>query len=184
MRPVQGVLLHAMKIYVVAELGPQVWEQLLRKVGRPSTYEYAFDRNYPDGELELMTGHAAEIVGKPVTDVLEEFGEALLPLMFDYYGHLVDPGWGYFDFLVNMEPLLHSALSLHTVGAQPTRIKAVRAGPESVRIVYVSPLRLCAAVRGVIKGAARRYDVEVVVVDEQCVLRGDSECVITVSHLN
>jgi hypothetical protein len=49
-----------------------------------------------------------------------------------------------------------------------------------VKIVYASPLRACAAVRGVVRGAAVRYGIEVAITDEKCVLRGDPECVITV----
>jgi hypothetical protein len=79
-----------------------------------------------------------------------------------------------------MEPLLHAALHLHTPGALPTKVHAVRDGPELVTIVYESPLRACAAVRGVIRGAAARYGTEVKVGDEKCVLRGDPTCVITV----
>ena len=71
-------------------------------------------------------------------------------------------------------------MHLHTPGALPTKIHATRTAPEVVRIVYDSPLRVCAAVRGVIRGAAARYGVEVEITDEKCVLRGDPECVLIV----
>jgi hypothetical protein len=79
-----------------------------------------------------------------------------------------------------MEPLLHAALHLHAPDALPTKVQAARTGPGTVQIVYDSPLRACAAVRGVIQGAARHYHVEVEITEEQCVLRGDPACVITV----
>jgi hypothetical protein len=81
---------------------------------------------------------------------------------------------------MNMELLLHAALRLHTPGALRTKVHAERAGPETVKIVYESSLHACAAVRGIIRGAAVKYGTEVVVTDEKCVFRGDTECVITV----
>jgi hypothetical protein len=155
---------------------------VLARTGRPPSHEYQLEQVYPDAELGLLAGHAAQLSGQPVNDVLEGFGEAIVPMMFTYYGFLADPRWSYVDFLLNMEPLLHAALRLHTPGALPAKIHAdaVRSGPELVTIVYDSPLRACAAVRGIIRGAAVKYGTEVVIADEKCVLRGDAECVITV----
>jgi hypothetical protein len=169
-----------MKDYIVATMGQPAWEDVLARVGRPPSHEYQLDQIYPDAEMGLIAGHAAQIAGQPVNDLLEGFGEAIVPMMFTYYGFLADPRWSYADFLINMEPLFHAALRLHTPGAQPTKIQAVRAGPEVIRIVYESPLQACAAVRGIIRGAAARYATEVMVTDEKCVLRGDPNCVITV----
>jgi hypothetical protein len=176
----QGVIYDAMKDYIVATMGRPVWEQVLHRVGRPPTHEYNLDQVYPDAEMGLLAAHAAQLSGRPTNDLLEGFGEALVPMMFTYYGFLADPRWSYVDFLMNMEPLLHAALHLHTPGALPTKVHAVRDGPELVTIVYESPLRACAAVRGVIRGAAARYGTEVEIADEKCVLRGDPECVMTV----
>ena len=103
---VQGVMFDAMKGYVVASLGPPAWAQMLEKVGRSPTFEYLLEEAYPDGELAMFAGQAAQLSGKQVTDVLEAYGEALLPAMFDYYGFLADPRWSYVDFLLNMEPAL------------------------------------------------------------------------------
>jgi len=176
----QGVIYDAMKDYIVSTMGEPVWAQVLAQTGRPPNHEYQLDQAYPDAEMGLLAGSAARISGTPPNDVLEGFGAALVPMMFTYYGFLADPRWSYVDFLLNMEPLLHAALRLHTPGAMPTKVRAVRAGPELVTIVYESPLHACAAVRGVIRGAAERYGTEVVVKDENCVLRGDPTCVITV----
>jgi heme-NO-binding protein len=176
----QGVIYDAMKDYIVATMGRPVWEQVLARLGRPPTHEYQLDLAYSDAELGLLAAHAAQIDGRPLNDVLEGFGEAIVPMMFTYYGFLADPRWSYVDFLLNMEPLLHAAMHLHTPGALPTKIHAVRTGPELVTIVYTSPLHACAAVRGIIRGAAVKYGTEVVVTDDKCVVRGDPECVITV----
>ena len=177
---VQGVILDEMRMYVVDAFGGPTWSQVLTGSGRPADHSYLLDQAYPDQELGMLAMHAAQITGKPLPDILEEFGEAMVPDMFRYYGILVNPRWSFIDFLLGMEPVLHSALHLHAPGALPTKVQATRTSPSSVRVVYDSPLRACAAVRGVIRGAAVHYGVDVAITEEQCVLRGDSTCVFTV----
>ena len=176
----QGVILDEMRTYVVDEYGEPAWAEVMKRSGRPADHEYASDKAYPDQELGLLAVQAAAVAGKPLADILEGFGEAMVPDMFKYYSILANPRWSFNDFLLGMEPLLHAALHLHAPDALPTKVQATRTGPGTVQIVYDSPLRACAAVRGVIQGAARHYHVEVEITEEQCVLRGDPACVITV----
>jgi hypothetical protein len=104
----------------------------------------------------------------------------MVPDMFRYYSILVSPRWSFDDFLLGMEPVLHAALQLHTPGALPAKVQATRTGPDTVRVVYDSPLRACAAVRGVIRGAAAHYGVDVNITENECVLRGYPACVFIV----
>jgi hypothetical protein len=177
---VQGVILDEMRMYVVGAYGDPAWAEVMKRAGRPLNHEYLADKVYPDQQLGLLAMQTAEVAGKPLADVLEGFGEAMVPDMFKYYSILANPRWSFIDFLLGMEPLLHSALRLHAADAEPTKVHATRTGPETVQIVYESPLRACSAVRGVIQGAALHYGVEVEISEEQCVLRGDPACVITV----
>src|ERR1700694_938969 len=177
---VQGVILDEMRMYVVDAFGGPTWSQVLTGSGRPADHSYLLDQAYPDQELGMLAMHAAQITGKPLPDILEEFGEAMVPDMFRYYSILVNPRWSFIDFLLGMEPVLHSALHLHAPGALPTKVQATRPSPSSVRVIYDSPLRACAAVRGVIKGAALHYGVEIEITENECVLRGDPACVFTV----
>jgi hypothetical protein len=124
--------------------------------------------------------HTAQITGTPLPEILEAFGEAMVPDLFTQYSILVNPRWSFVDFLLGMEPVLHAALHLHAPGALPTKVQATRIGPGVVRVIYDSPLRACAAVRGVIKGAATHYGVAIEITEDQCVLRGDPSCVFTV----
>ena len=156
--PVQGVILEETRLYVVQEFGEPTWTQVLERSGRPAYHLYELDHAYPD----------------------QGFGEAMVPDMFKYYSILVNPRWSFVDFLLGMEPVLHAALHLHTPGALPTKVQATRTGPDTVKVVYDSPLRACSAVRGVIRGAAAHYGVEIAITENYCVLRGDAAYVFTV----
>jgi hypothetical protein len=177
---VHGVILEEMRLYVVQEFGEPTWTRVLERSGRPAYHLYELDHAYPDQELGLLAKRTAEVTGKPIPEVLEGFGEAMVPDMFKYYSILVNPRWSFVDFLLGMEPVLHAALHLHAPGALPTKVQATRTGPDTVKVVYDSPLRACAAVRGVIRGAAAHYGVEIAITENYCVLRGDAACVFTV----
>jgi Haem-NO-binding len=175
-----GVILEEMRLYVVSEFGEAASIQVLERSGRGPGHQYDPDQAYPDSELGLLAVRAAEVTGKPIPEVLEGFGQAMVPDMFKYYSILVNPRWSFVDFLLGMEPVLHAALQLHTPDAQPTKVHATREGSDTVRVVYDSPLRACAAVRGVIRGAAVHYGVDVNITENECVLRGDPACVFIV----
>ena len=176
----QGVILDEMRMYVVDAFGAPIWSKVLAGSGRPADHSYVAGQAYPDQELGLLAMHAAQITGRPLPEILEAFGEAMVPDMFKYYSILVNPRWSFIEFLLGMEPVLHAALHLHAPGALPVKIQATRTGAGSVRVVYDSPLRACAAVRAVIQGAALHYRGPVSITEEQCVLRGDPACVISV----
>ncbi|HKB18932.1 MAG TPA: heme NO-binding domain-containing protein [Candidatus Dormibacteraeota bacterium] len=176
----QGVILDEMRLFVAQRYGYRAWLDTLKRSERSATQHYELDEVYPDEELGLLAFNASEVTGTPPLELLEAFGEALAPDMMRVYSYLLDPAWGFSDFLLNMEPLLHEALKLHTPGAQPIKIRARRAAPDAVEVTYTSPLRACAAVRGVIAGAAREYGVGVAIVETECGLRGGPQCVFQV----
>jgi hypothetical protein len=180
---VLGVILDEMRMYVVEEFGEQTWNAVMKKSGLPANHQYGLEQTYPDEALGSLAIRAAEVTGKPVADVLEGFGEAMVPDMFRFYKILVNPRWTFVDFLLGMEPVLHSALQLHAEGTPPPKVHATRTAPNAVTVVYDSPLRACSAVRGIIQGAATHYSVEIDLVEEQCALRGDPRCVMKVAIL-
>jgi Haem-NO-binding len=179
----QGLILDEMRMYVVDAFGSPTWAKVLTGSGRPADHTYVAGQAYPDQELGMLAVHTAQITGRPLPEILEAFGEAMVPDMFKYYSILVNPRWSFIDFLLGMEPVLHSALRLHAPGALPVKVQASRTGTGSVRVVYDSPLRACAAVRGVIHGAAAHYGVQVAITEEKCALRGDPACVMDVLGL-
>ncbi|MFI5270084.1 MAG: heme NO-binding domain-containing protein, partial [Chloroflexota bacterium] len=122
----QGVILEEMRLYVVNEFGEAASGQVLERSGRPADHQYDPDHAYPDQELGLLAMRTAEVTGKPIPEVLEGFGEAMVPDMFKYYSILVNPRWSFDDFLLGMEPVLHSAMQLHTPGALPAKVQATR----------------------------------------------------------
>jgi hypothetical protein len=166
---VQGVIFDELEKYVVRELGQTGLSRIRDLTGRGNG-GYQFDKAYPDDELFVMLRGLVEATKRPPQEIVEEFGEVLASSLLDVY-----------EFLLNTELVIHGGVKLNTPGAKPPLIQALRAGPETVKISYRSKRRLCPLARGIIRGAAAHYKVEIVLTEESCMLRGDSECVITVA---
>ena len=85
------------------------------------------------------------------------------------------------EFLLNTEAVIHRGVKLNTPNSQPPELDATRNGPESVTIRYHSKRGLCPLAKGIIRGAATHYHVDVAISEARCMLRGDPECLIMVS---
>jgi hypothetical protein len=176
----QGVIFDELEKYVVRELGHTGLSRIRDLTGRGNG-GYQFDKAYPDDELFVMLRGLVEATKRGPGEIVEEFGEVLASGLLEVYGFLVDPRWSFLEFLLNTEAVIHAGVKLNSPGARPPLLQALRAGPESVKISYRSRRRLCPLAKGIIRGAAAHYEVAIILTEESCMLRGDSECVITVA---
>jgi hypothetical protein len=177
---VQGIFLDELEKFVVRELGQTGLKRVRGLTGRGDG-GYRFDASYPDDELKLIIRGIAEATGTHPGDLLEMYAEAMVPGLLEVYGFLVDPRWSFIDLLLNTPDVIHTGLKTNSPEAKPPDMQVLRAGPEAVAIHYRSRRRLCSVAKGIIRGIAARFQVNVVIVEERCMLRGDPECLITVS---
>lgn len=165
---------------------------MLRELGQPGLHRireltgrgdrgYVFDTSYPDGDITVIVQCVSEATGLLPDEILQQFAEGMVPSLLDVYGFLVNPRWTFVDFLLNTEGVIHKAVRLNAPSAKPPAILAHPREFGAVAITYRSPRRLCSVAKGIIRGAATHYQVEAVIDEERCMLRGDPECVITVS---
>jgi Haem-NO-binding len=177
---VLGIFLDELEKFVVRELGQTGLARVRGLTGRGDG-GYRFDASYPDDELRLIIRGIAEATGTHPADLLEMYAEAMVPGLLEVYGFLVDPRWSFIDLLVNTQDVIHKGLKANSPDAKPPDMQVQRSGPEAVAISYRSRRRLCSVAKGIIRGVAARYQVNVVIGEERCMLRGDPECLITVS---
>jgi hypothetical protein len=177
---VQGVIYDELEKFVSAQLGEAGLTRIRNLTGRGDR-GYDFAASYPDDELTVIMRGLVEATGRPPEDLVEEFGVAIVPGLLEIYGFLINPRWSFMDFLLNTEGVIHSGVKLNTPNARPPELEAIRNGPDSVTIRYHSKRGLCPLARGIIRGAAAHYRVEVAITEARCMLRGDPECLITVS---
>lgn len=176
----QGVIFDELEKFVLGKFGEGALTRMRNLTGRGDR-GYEIGTNYPDDELALVTRGLVEATGLPSEEILEEFGVAVVPGLLEIYGFLVNPRWSFLDFLMNTEDVIHRGVKLSTPNARPPELDATRDRPGSVTIRYHSKRRLCPLAKGIIRGAATHYRVEVAISEPSCMLRGDPACLITVS---
>ncbi|HYR54389.1 MAG TPA: heme NO-binding domain-containing protein [Methylomirabilota bacterium] len=176
----QGVILDELEKYVTSKLGPTGLARMRNLTGRGDG-GYDLSGKYPDDELLMIIRGLVEATGRPPEEIVEEFGVALVPGLLEVYGFLVDPRWSFIEFLLHTEDVIHRGVRINSANARPPELQAVRAGADSVTISYRSPRKLCALAKGIVRGAAAHYKVDITISEESCMLRGNPECLITVA---
>jgi len=62
-------------------------------------------------------GAASPLMGKPAAEVMEAFGEALVPGLLKVYGRMVKKGWRTLEVLEHTESAIHTVVRRQTPGA-------------------------------------------------------------------
>ena len=176
----QGVIYDELEKFVLDHLGEPGLTRIRNLTGR-GDHGYEFGTVYPDDEIAVIVRGLVEATGRRPEDLVEAFGVALVPGLLELYGFLINPRWSFMEFLLNTESVIHRGVKLNTPNARPPELEATRNGPDSVTIRYHSKRGLCPLAKGIIRGAASHYHVDVAISEPSCMLRGDPECLITVS---
>jgi hypothetical protein len=177
---VYGVIFDELEKFVLEEIGQTGLSRIRNLTGR-GDHSYELGKTYPDDELGVIVRGLVDATGRPAEELVEAFGMAMVPGLLEVYGFLVNPRWSFVEFLLNTENVIHRGVKLHTPNAKPPELKVERTGPESVVVTYRSKRALCTLAKGIIRGAAAHYQVDVTLSEERCMLRGDPECLIAVS---
>jgi predicted hydrocarbon binding protein len=173
-----GLIFTELRKYVEAKFDHATWEKLLEKAGQKHQL-YLASAVYPDSDILSLVTSACEMTGLSANAVLEDFGEFIAPDLVDQYKFLVNPSWHLLDFLCNTEDTIHKIVRFHK-GVTPPRLVATRVAEDKVVITYTSIRKMCALLKGIVKGAAKYYKEDVSVLETRCMLHGDAECVVTV----
>jgi predicted hydrocarbon binding protein len=173
-----GLIFSELKKYVETKFDSKTWQTLLEKAGLKGNL-YLSASVYPDSDLISLVTKACEMTGLAPKAVLEDFGDFIAPDLVKQYAFLIKPEWNLVDFLCNTEETIHKVVRFHP-GVTPPRLVVRRIGDDRVTISYDSERKMCALLKGIVKGAARHYGKSVSIVESRCMLQGDPECTIHV----
>jgi hypothetical protein len=172
-----GIIHLELQKFVIANHGEQAWHELLRRADLAGEIVTPL-KVYPDEQIVRLVKGASELTGIPIADLLEAFGEALVPTYLTLYGALIKPEWRTLDVIEHTEETIHRVVRLRQPGAQPPRLRARRTTPVEVILTYDSPRRLCAVARGIARGLASHFSERISIDESSCMHRGDPSCVI------
>lgn len=131
---------------------------------------------YPDADAVAMLGELADTSGRPLGDVVLEFGEFLAPHLLKVAAPHVETGWKTLDVIEHTESLIHTMVRATNPGATPPVLETFRASPDELHVVYSSKRRLCGLATGLIRGLARHFDERIHVDEPSCMHRGAPFC--------
>src|SRR5258706_3158851 len=122
-----------LKKFVDAKFGTEAWDNLLTaaELGKKS---FLPGSSYPDVEAVAVVVAASKTTGKAVSELLEAFGEFIVPDLAKFYGNLIKPGWRTLDVIENTETMIHTIIRVNDPNARPPEIKVRRLEPRAVEI--------------------------------------------------
>ena len=170
-----GLIFSELQKYTETKHGKDTWPALLKKAGLDGKVYLAI-QEYPDAEAVALIEAASSMTGLQAAEVLQDFGEFIVPDLLKMYGHLLRREWGAIDVIENTEATVHSVVRIKNPGAKPPELKTVRRGVNEVALYYTSPRRMCAIAVGIGKGLAKHFDENIVAQHAACMHRGAPKC--------
>ena len=177
-----GIIHLELEKFVVQGFGRDAWDKLLDKTGLTARL-YTPVQTYPDDDIVRVVGAAVEMTGKSATEILEAFGEFVVPTYLQVYGALLDSSWKTLDVIEHTEETIHRVVRMRQPGAAPPRLHVERKSDDEVLITYDSPRKLCAVARGISSGVAKHFGEHIAITDRACMSSGAPKCLISVRRV-
>ncbi len=176
------IFFYLQKFADVAAAGSTSWKGI-RASTATSTAKYLPSGVYPDADAVAILTTIAETTGRPLPEILEEFGQFLAPHLIKVAGQVVDPTWRTLDLIEHTEAIIHAMVRTTNPGAAPPVLETVRQSPDELHLVYSSARRLCPLATGLMRGIAAHYGETIRIEEPSCLLRGDPFCSFVIEHV-
>lgn len=177
-----GIILKGLKDFVTDEYDQETWNQICESADVPRKL-YVPVTDYPDEHLFALVEAAVELSGEDVPDLLQAFGQYVVPGLVQTYGVHVDETWTGLDLVENVEEYIHRALRSKSVGEfDPPGIDARRVDDGTVLVEYDSDRQLCDVAMGLVQGIGEYYDEPLDVDERACMHDGAPKCELVVTR--
>lgn len=177
-----GIVLKALKDFVVETYDRETWSTLQREAGLPGRL-YVPVTEYPDEDVLALVTAASELTEIPVPELLESFGQFIVPPLVETYGVHVDADWTGLELIANVESYIHFALRGKQVSTYtPPELESEWRGEDTVVVVYRSDRQLCHLARGIITGVGDHFDEPFDIEEPVCMHEGGDHCELVVQH--
>lgn len=170
-----GMIFSELQSYAETKHGPGTWDVLLRKANLENRI-YLAVQEYPDAEIISLVMAASSVSQLPVSAVLEDFGQFIVPSLMRMYGHLLRSEWRAIDVIDHTEGTVHAVVRTKNPGAKPPRLKTQRLSPNEVLLIYTSPRQMCGLAIGIGKGLGEHFREKIVADQTMCMHKGATRC--------
>lgn len=136
--------------------GHETWLKLNMIAGTLDR-NYDMQINYPATEMFALINATARYMNITDNEVMEQFGEFLVPDLLILYNSYVNPSWKTFEMLEHTEQVMHAAVRSGGLHADPPVLHVTKVDDHLLFIDYYSRRRMACLGIGIIKGIAKHY---------------------------
>jgi hypothetical protein len=173
---VHGLIFASFRDYLATEHGPAVVRDVT--AGEP---QYTLSEAYPDEQFLVLLERGCTRTGLPLEELLFEFGVFTAATTFArLYSVLFKLSPTARDFLLTVETPIHDTIRVALPDARPPELEVTDLGDDGLEILYTSPRRICAMLRGLVEGTGRVYEEMLQVEEPECMHRGAPACRVVV----
>lgn len=176
------IFFYLQKFADVAAVGSTSWKGVRSSVTTTAS-KFLPSGSYPDADAVAILSSIADTTGRPLSSILEDFGQFLAPHLVKVAGPVVDPTWRTLDLIEHTEAIIHTMVRTTTPGAAPPVLQTVRQSPDELHLIYSSARRLCPLAVGLMRGIAAHYGETIRIEEPSCLLRGDPFCSFVIEHV-
>lgn len=154
----KGAIFKLLEDFVVANHGPDAFEDLLDRTELQTTRAIVGPGTYPAEDLIALVETAVATYGQPIDELLRAFGRHSFPPLAESVSDLMvgldDP----ISFLLNLESVIHTEVRKLDPEANPARFTATDLGDGQLRFDYQSDLGLFPLVEGFLDGVGDWFE--------------------------
>ncbi len=154
---VHGSLFFLLKKFVVHVYSEEVWKELLIESGKSPDFEFIMTEAYELADFDNIVSAASDYSGFSTHQLLEMFGEWLVPDLFQVYSTYLRPEWKTWEVLVNTEKVMHGAVRKLNSTAKPPVLHVSEIIGSKLIIDYHSKRKMGSLAVGIIRGITKYY---------------------------
>lgn len=152
-----GSIFVLLKRFIESTYDFSTWIRLTEEAGITHG-PYQMHEMYLTREMFAILQAAADLTGEPFYDIMESYGEFLVPDLLMVYKKYVQPEWRTYEMLLHTEEAMHGAVKREDSRTNPPKLLVTKKGNRQLIVDYYSKRRMDAMAVGIIKGIARYYN--------------------------
>jgi hypothetical protein len=152
-----GSIFVLLKRFVENRYDYSTWIKLAEQAGLGSS-TYQMQQLYPTREIFALLQAASHRTGISAYELMEQFGEFIVPDLLLIYKKYLQPEWRTYELLLNTEEAMHGAVRRQENQANPPKLLVTKKGNRQLIVDYHSKRRMAGVAIGIIKGIATYFE--------------------------
>ncbi len=151
-----GSMFVLLKRFIESGHDYSTWVNLPQEAGIAHA-PYQMDEVRLTGEMTAIMSAASRLTGIPSRQLMEKYGEALVPDLLLVYSKYIQPEWRTYEMLLHTEAAMHAAVKKEDSRASPPLLLVTKKGGRQLMVDYHSRRRMAGVAVGIIRGIARYF---------------------------